>query len=89
MVLVSGAKLVVGWIRIGGKKDRETIERTEIRQRVKFKNEQYKKPRKKTKSSNSTVYSTMRQTSLCSFISLKTTCTEQWGDSSIYSNNRN
>ena len=45
-------------------------ERKEKRQRIQFKNEQYKKPRKKTKSRNSTVYSTMRQQSLCGFISL-------------------
>ena len=54
-----------------GKKNREIIERTENRQRIKFKNEQYKKPRKKTKSRYSTVYSTMRQISLCGFKSLK------------------
>ena len=53
-----------------GKKNREIIERTENRQRMQFKNEQYKKPRKKTKSRDSTVYSTMRQQSLCGFIPL-------------------
>ena len=63
-------KSVIGWFRTGGKKNREIIERTENRQRIQFKNEQYKKPRKKTKSRDSTVYSTMRQTSLCGFISL-------------------
>ena len=68
---ISGAKSVVGWIRTGGKKNREIIERTENRQRIQFKNEQYKKPRKKTKSRDSTVYSTMRQTSLSGYMSLK------------------
>ena len=34
---LSGAKSVVGWIRTGGKKNREIIERTENRQRVQFK----------------------------------------------------
>ena len=68
---ISGAKSVVGWIKTGGKKNREIIEITENRQKVQFKNEQYKKPRKKPKSRDSTVYSTMRQTSLCGFISLK------------------
>ena len=68
---ISGAKLVVGWFRTGVKKNREIIETTENRHREQFKNEQYKKPRKKPKSRDSTVYSTMRQTSLCGFISLK------------------
>ena len=66
-----GAKSIVGWIRTGGKKNREIIERAEKRERDHFKNKQYKKPRRKTKSRDSTVYSTMRQTSLCGFISLK------------------
>ena len=68
---ISDAKSVVGWIRTGGKKNREIIERTENRQRIQFKNEQYKKTRKKTKGRDSTEYSTMRQTSLCGFISVK------------------
>ena len=68
---VIGVKSVIRWFRTGGKKNREIIERTENRQRAQFKNEQYKKPRKKTKSRDGTVYSTMRQTSLCGFISLK------------------
>ena len=33
---ISGAKSVVGWIRIGGKKNREIIERVEKRQRDHF-----------------------------------------------------
>ena len=53
-----------------GKKNREIIERTENRQRIQFKNEQYKKPREKTRSRDSTVYSAMRQQSLCGCISL-------------------
>ena len=61
---------VVRWFRAGGKKNRE-IERAEKQQRDHFKNKQYKKSQKKTKSRDSTVYSTMRQTSLCGFISLK------------------
>ena len=68
---ISCAKSVVGWIRTGGKKNKEIIERTENRQREQFKTEQYKKSRKKTKSRDSTVYSTMRQTSLCGFTFLK------------------
>ena len=67
---VIGVKSVIGWFRTGGKKIREIIERAEKRQRDHFKNKQYKKPRKKTKSRDSTVYSTMRQQSLCGFISL-------------------
>ena len=62
-------KSVIGWFRTGGKKNREKIERSRNRQRIQFKNEQYKKPREKTRSSDSTV-STMRQQSLCGFISL-------------------
>jgi len=68
---VIGIKSLIGWFRTGGKRNREIIERIENRQRAQFKNEQYKKSRKKTKSRDSTVYSTMRQTSLCGFISLK------------------
>ena len=44
---VIGVKSVIGWFRTGGKKNRKIIERTESRQRAQFKNEQYKKPRKK------------------------------------------
>ena len=68
---VIGVKSVIGWFRTGGKKNREIIERTENGQRAQFKNEQHKKPRKKIKSRDSTVYSTMRQTSLCGFIPLQ------------------
>ena len=57
---ISGAKSVVGWFRTGRKKNRKIIERVENRQRNQFKNEQYKKPRKKTKSRDSIVYSAMR-----------------------------
>ena len=64
---VIGVKSLVGWFRTGGKKNREIIEWTENRQRIQFKNEQYKNPRKKTKGRDSTVYSTLRQTSLCGF----------------------
>ena len=65
-----GFNSVIGWFRTGGKKNREKIERTENRQRIQFKNEQYMKPRKKTKSKDSTIYSTMRQQSLSGYISL-------------------
>ena len=67
---VIGVKSLIGWFRTGEKKNREIIERTENRQRIQFKNEQYKKPRKKNKSRDSTVYSTMKQQSLSGFISL-------------------
>ena len=60
-----GVKSLIGWIRTGGKNNREIIERAEDRQRQRFKNEQYKKPRKKKKGRDSTVYSTMKQQSLC------------------------
>jgi len=68
---ISGAKSVVGWFRTGGKKNKEIIERAEKRQRDHFRHEAHKKPRKKTIKRDSTVYSTMRQKSLCGFISLK------------------
>ena len=68
---ISGAKSVIGWFRTGEKKNRKITERTENRQREQFKNEQYKKPQKKTKSRDSTVYPTIKHTSLCGFISLK------------------
>ena len=60
---ISGAKSVVEWFRTGGKKNREIIERTENRQRIQFKNEQYKKSRKKNKSRGSTVYQLSANTS--------------------------
>ena len=66
-----GAKSIVGWIRTGGKKNREIIERAEKRQRDHFQHKAHKKPKEKTIRRDSTVYSTMRQTSLCGFISLK------------------
>ena len=53
-----------------GQKNRDIIERNEKRERRQFKNEQYKKPRKKSKGRDSTVYSTMKQQSLSGFISL-------------------
>ena len=57
--VVIGVKSAIGWFRTGGKKNRERIEKTENTQRAQFKNEQYKKTRKKTKSRDSTVYSTL------------------------------
>ena len=54
--VVIGVKSLIGWFRTGKKMNREIIQRTENRQRIQFKNEQYKKPRKKTKSRDSTVY---------------------------------
>ena len=68
---ISGAKSVIGWFRTGERKNREIIERAEKRQRDHFRHKAHKKPRKKTIKWDSTVYSTMRQTSLCGFISLK------------------
>ena len=65
-----GVKSLIGWIKTGGKNNRDRIERNENRERRQFKNEQYKKPRKRSKGRNSTVYSTMKQQSLSGFISL-------------------
>ena len=55
----SGDKPIVGWIRTGGKKKREIIERAEKRYRDHYPHKAHNTPRKKTKSRDSTVYSTM------------------------------
>ena len=65
-------KSIVDWIRIKGKNNTEAIERLEKRQRVFYRHEAHKKPRKKKRKRDSTVYSTKRQTALSGFISLKT-----------------
>ena len=65
-----GVKSIIGWNRTREKNNREMIERTENRDRKQFKNEQYKKQRKKNKSRDSTVFSTIKQQSLSGFISL-------------------
>ena len=60
------------WIRVGGKNNKESIDRIEKRLRDYYWYEaHHKKPKKKTRSRDSTVYSTMRQTALSGFISLK------------------
>ena len=63
-----GVKSIIGWIRKGGKNNREIIERTENRERRQFEKEQYKNPRKKNKGRGSTVYSTMKPQSLSGFV---------------------
>mmetsp|Transcript_3892 Transcript_3892/g.4016 ORF Transcript_3892/g.4016 Transcript_3892/m.4016 type:complete len:162 (+) Transcript_3892:2-487(+) len=68
----SEVKSIVEWIRIRGKNNKEAIERIEKRLRDHFRHEAHKKtPKKKTKGRDSTVYSTMRQTALSGFISVK------------------
>ena len=62
---------IVDWIRIGGKNNKESIDRIEKRLRDYYRHEAHTKTKKKTKRRDSTVYSTMRQTSLSGFISLK------------------
>ena len=52
---ISGAKSSLGWFRMGGKKNREIIERTEKWQRDHFRLGAHKKQRKKTIKKNSTV----------------------------------
>ena len=52
------------------KKNREIIERGKKRQRDHFRHEAHKKPKKKIIKRDSIVYFTIRQTSLCGFISL-------------------
>ena len=68
---MSKVKSIVEWIKTGGKNDREVLGRLDKRYRDHFRHKEHKKPRKKTKGRDSTVYSTMRQTSLCGFMSLK------------------
>ena len=65
-----GVKSIIERLRIGGKKNSAVIERIEKRNRDYFRHEAHKKPKKKTKSRDSTIYSTMRQTSLSGFIFL-------------------
>ena len=64
-------KSIVDWIRVRGKNNTESIDRIEKRQRDFYRHEAHKKPRKKKRNRDSTVYSTMRQTALSGFISLK------------------
>ena len=61
----------VDWIRVRGKNNAESIDRIEKRQRDFYRHEAHKKTRKKKRNRDSTVYSTMRQTALSGFISLK------------------
>ena len=42
---INGAKPIVLWVRIGGKKNRKIVERAEKQQRDHFKHKAYKKPR--------------------------------------------
>ena len=67
----SKVKSIIEWIKPGGNNNRAALERLEKRYRDQFRNEAHKKSRKKRKGRDSTVYSTMRQTSLSGFISLK------------------
>ena len=62
-------KSIVDWFRVRGKKNKESIEKIEKRQRDFYRHEAHKKPRKKKRNRDSTVYSTMRQTALSGFIS--------------------
>ena len=61
---------IVDWI-VRGTNNKEAIDRIEKRQREFYRHEAHKKPRKKKRNRDSTVYSTMRQTALNGFISLK------------------
>ena len=68
----SGVKSILGWNKLGAKNNRDIIiERVEKQQRDHFQYKAHRKPGKKIKRSVSTVYSKMRQTFLCGFISLK------------------
>ena len=61
---------IVESIKTRGKNNREAIERLEKRYRDYFRYKAQKKLRKKKKGRDSTVHSTLRQTSLSRFISL-------------------
>ena len=63
-------KSIVDWIGVGGKNNKETIDRIEKILRDYYRHKAQKKPKKKMRSRDSTVYSTMRQTALSGFISL-------------------
>ena len=66
----SKVKSIVEYIKTGGKNNRAVLERLEKRYRDHFQHKTHKKPKKKTKGRDSTVYYTMRQMSQSSFISL-------------------
>ena len=68
---------IVDWIRVRGTNNKEAIDRIEKRQRDFYQHKAHKKPRKKKRNRDSTVYSTMRHTALSGFISVKKTCTDQ------------
>mmetsp|Transcript_1429 Transcript_1429/g.1644 ORF Transcript_1429/g.1644 Transcript_1429/m.1644 type:complete len:89 (-) Transcript_1429:92-358(-) len=61
---------IVDWI-VRGTNNKEAVDRIEKRQRDFYRHEAHKKPRKKKRKKDSAVYSTMRQTALSGFISLK------------------
>ena len=67
----SKVRSIVKRIKTEGKNNREVLERLEKRHRDHFWHKEHKKPREKTKGRDSTVYSTLRQTSLSGFRSLK------------------
>ena len=67
----SKVKSIIEWIKTGGNNNKAVLERLEKRHRDHFRHKAHKKPRKKTKGRNSTVYSTLRQTPLSSYITLK------------------
>ena len=53
-------KSIVDWIRVGGTNNKESIDRIEKRLRDYYRHEAHKKPKKKMRSRDSTVYSTLR-----------------------------
>ena len=57
-------KAMVEWMKTRGKNNKEAIERLDRQNRDHFRHKAYKKPRKKNKGKDSTVHSTLRQTSL-------------------------
>ena len=61
---------IIDWI-VRGTNNKEAVDRIEKRQRDFYRHEAHKKPRKKKRKKDSAVYSTMRQTALSGFISLK------------------
>ena len=67
-------KSVINWIGTGGKENQEAIKRLDRQKWDQFIHEAHKKPRKKRKKGeDGTVYSTLGQTSMSSFVSLNNT----------------
>ena len=77
-------KLIIERIKTKRNNNKEAIERLDKQNIDRFRHKAHNKPQKKEKGKSSTVHSTFGQTSLSGFVSLRTTCTDHWGDSYIH-----